>query len=375
MKLFEWIFDPYSYPFWIFIFSIIAAVLVALIISFSAYVKFVYPNAKFEAMGNPYVEDKGLISIIDSRNLSDFKEHLNALKDYKVEGETSNELQESLDKSFLTTVEMMKKDSPKKMNEFYNTYLEKIDIYLVKNVLKNKLLEKTSDETIISRAILPSTKELLQNIIKAEKEDLQSILKTYGFSEEIIDSISDKDTDVLQIDSSIDKYVINKFKEVKVPYKCEQAKQKFVKTMIDIQNIKNVLRAKQLDYDEQSCMKLFLGDGREIASWKYKEITEADSVSQVISSLEGTSYYNELKDAIEQYNKEQSVQVLENALDRNFLKQMKDISTQNYVTIGPTIRFLVSKEFEIKNLKIVAKGVDEHLSSELIKGFLIKETA
>jgi vacuolar-type H+-ATPase subunit C/Vma6 len=54
---------------------------------------------------------------------------------------------------------------------------------------------------------------------------------------------------------------------------------------------------------------------------------------------------------------------------------MKDISTQNYVTIGPTIRFLVSKEFEIKNLKIVAKGVDEHLSSELIKGFLIKEAA
>jgi V/A-type H+-transporting ATPase subunit C len=292
-----------------------------------------------------------------------------------VEGETSNELQESLDKSFLMTVEMMKKDSSKKMNEFYNTYLEKIDVYLVKNVLKNKLLEKTSDETIISRAILPSTKELLQNIINAKKEDLQSILKTYGFSEETVDSISDKDTEFLLLDSSIDKYVMKRFKTVKVPYKCEQAKQKFVKTMIDIQNIKNVLRAKQLDYDEQSCMKLSLGDGREIASWKYKEITEADSVSQVISSLEGTSYYNELKDAIEQYNKEQSVQVLENALDRNFLKQMKDISTQNYVTIGPTIRFLVSKEFEIKNLKIVAKGVDEHLSSELIKGFLIKEAA
>jgi V/A-type H+-transporting ATPase subunit C len=367
------ILDPSSIFFWLLIVAVIAGAVVIISRPFSTYVKFVYPNAKFEAMGNLYVEDKGLISIIDSRNLSDFKEHLNALKDYKVEGETSNELQESLDKSFLTIVEMMKKDSSKKMNEFYNAYLEKIDIYLVKNVLKNKLLEKTSDETIISRAILPSTKELLQNIINAEKEDLQSILKTYGFSEEIVDSISDKDTNFLLLDSSIDKYVINKFKTVKVPYKCEQAKQKFVKTMIDIQNIKNVLRAKQFGYDEPSCMKLFLGDGGEIASWKYKEITEVNSVSQVISSLEGTSYYNELKDAIEQYNKEQSVQVLENALDINFLKQIKDISTQNYVTIGPTIRFLISKEFEIKNLKIIAKGIDEHLSPELIKCFLIKE--
>ena len=373
--MFEMILDPNSIFFWILIIAVIAGAVAVISRPFSTYVKFVYPNAKFEAMGNPYVEDKGLSSIIDSRNLVDFKESLNTSKDYNVAGETTNEVQESLDKVFLETVEMMKKDSSKKMNEFYNTHLEKIDIYLVKNVLKNKLLEKTIDETIISRAILPSTKELLQKIIDAEKEDLQSVLKTYGFSDEVVDSISDKDTDFLPLDSSIDKYVINRFKTVKVPYKCEQAKQRFVKTMIDIRNIKNVLRAKQLGYDEQSCMKLFLDDGREIASWKYKEIAEVDSVSQVISSLEGTSYYNELKDSIEDYNKEQSVQVLENALDRIFLKQIKDISTQNYVTIGPTIRFLVSKELEIKNLKIIAKGVDEHLPSEMIKGFLIKEAA
>jgi len=369
------ILDPGSIFFWLLIVAVIAGAVVIISRPFSTYVKFVYPNAKFEAMGNPYTKDKELSSLIDSRNLSDFKEHLNALKDYKVEGETSNELQESLDKSFLMTVEMMKKDSSKKMNEFYNAYLEKIDIYLVKNVLKNKLLEKTNDETSISRAILPNTQELLQKMIDAEKEDLQSILKTYGFSDEVVDSISDKDIDFLSLDSSIDKYVINKFREVRVPYKCEQAKQNFVKTMIDIRNIKNVLRAKKLGYGEQSCMKLFLGDGREIASWKYKEMSEVDSVSQVISSLEGTSYYNELKDSIEDYNKEKSVQVLENALDRIFLKQIRDISTQNYVTIGPTIRFLVSKEFEIKNLKIIAKGIDEHLSSEMIKGFLIKEAA
>ena len=330
--MFEMILNPNSIFFWILIIAVIAGAVAVISRPFSTYVKFVYPNAKFEAMGNPYIEDKGLSSIIDSRNLVDF-------------------------------------------NEFYNTHLEKIDIYLVKNVLKNKLLEKTIDETIISRAVLPNTKEFLQKIIDAEKEELQSVLKTYGFSDEVVDSISGKDTDFLPLDSSIDKYVINRFKTVKVPYKCEQAKQRFVKTMIDIRNIKNALRAKQLGYDEQSCMKLFLGDGREIASWKYKEIAEVDSVSQVISSLEGTSYYNELKDAIEDYNKEQSVQVLENALDRIFLKQIKDISTQNYVTIGPTIRFLVSKEFEIKNLKIIAKGVDEHLPSEMIKGFLIKEAA
>ena len=95
----------------------------------------------------------------------------------------------------------------------------------------------------------------------------------------------------------------------------------------------------------------------------------------VISALEGTSYFNVLKDSIEQYNKEGSVQVLENALDGLLIKLVKDISLQNFLNLGPTLRFLVSKEFEIKNLKVVAKGIGENLSSDLIKDLLIKEAA
>lgn len=48
---------------------------------------------------------------------------------------------------------------------------------------------------------------------------------------------------------------------------------------------------------------------------------------------------------------------------------------QNYTNVGPTIRFLVSKEFEIKNLKIISKGVGEKLSPDFIKGSLITGAA
>jgi vacuolar-type H+-ATPase subunit C/Vma6 len=123
------------------------------------------------------------------------------------------------------------------------------------------------------------------------------------------------------------------------------------------------------------CKKLFIGEGHEIASWKFEELTQVDSVSQVISCLEGTSYFEVLKDSIEQYNKGGSVQILETALDGFFLKRMRDLSMENYISIGPTIRFLVSKDFEISNLKIIAKGVDERLPPELIKSFLVTEVA
>ena len=369
----EWLFDPYNLLFWILVLSIIVVIIGIISRPFSTYIKFVYPNAKFEAMGNPFIGDKELGSIVESKDIVSFKDTINTLKDYNVSGDDTYSVQRSLDDTFIEIVEMMRKDSSKKLNDFYDAYLEKLDIHLVKNTLKQKIEKKTIEETVLDEAILTSTKELLQKIMDAEKGDLPQILKDYGFEREVIDAISNETVDFLIIDVAIDKHFINKFRQVKVPYKCEQAKQKFVKIMIDIINIKNLLRAKQLGYDKEACKKLFLGEGREIASWKFDEMAEVDQVSQVISSLEGTSYYGVLKDAIEDYNKEGSVQVLEIALDGLFLKFVRDISTQNYITIGPTIRFLVSKEFEIRNLKVIAKGVDENLPLDSIKGFLVTE--
>ena len=371
--MFESLFDLYSYPFWILIIALTVGAITIISRPFSTYVKFVYPNAKFEAMGNPFIGGKELDSVAESKDIISFKETINTLKDYNISGDDTSSVQRSLDDNFIETVNMMQKDSSKKMNDFYDVYFEKIDVYLIKNMLKRKIEGKNIEEKKPDEAILPKTKKFLQKIIDADKNDLPSILKNYGFNEELTLAVTDERPDFLTIDTDIDKYIINRFKQTKVPYKCEQGKQKFVKTMVDIINVKNILRAKQLGYNVESCQKMFIGEGREIAPWKHKELSELDSVSQVISGLEATSYYDPLKNAIEDYNQEKSVQVFEIALDQLFLRLVRDISMQNYISIGPTIRFLISKEFEIRNLKIIAKGVSENLPVNIIKSFLVKE--
>ncbi len=371
----EIIFDPKSYLFWLIIIALIAGAIAIISRPFSTYIKFVYPNAKFEAIGNPFVTEIELSRIIENKNLDNFKEALNSLKDYNVTGDSTDNIQNSLDNHLLLSVEMMKKDSSKKMTNFFNTYLEKLDIYLIKNTLKIIFEKKTLNNKIIDKAIFPETKKFLHKIIESDKENLPYIFKDYEFNEEIINTISAEKIDFIKLDIVFDKYVINKLKQIKVPYKCENAKQRFVNTIIDLINIKNILRAKQIGYSEESCLNLFLDEGQEIAFWKFKEIAGVEYVPQVISALEGTSYFDALKDAIEDYNKEKSVQVLENALDGLYLKLVKNISIKNYVTIGPTIRFIVSKEYEIRNLKVIVKGLGEGLSSDIIKRVLVKEAA
>ena len=367
------LFDPNNYPFWILIIAIIAGAIAIISRPFSTYVKFVYPNAKYEAIGNPYVSEKEISKLADSKNLDDFADALNSNKNYKIESKKSSEIQDQLDNNFIKTIEMMKKDSSKKMIDFYDAYLEKQDFYLIKNLLKDKLNDKEFDENIFDRAVLVKTKNLLKNISSAEKNKISEVLKDNNFPKNLTDTLSEENVDLIKFDNEFDKFIVEKLKDVRVPYKCKDGKNKFINYLVDTINIKNVLRAKQIGYDEKTSKKLFIGEGQEIASWKYNELAESDSVSQIINSLQGTSYYDSLKNVIEDYNKENSVQVLENALDGNFLKLMKDISTENYVTIGPTIRFIVSKEFEVKNLKIIAKGLSENIPSDTIKKLLIME--
>ena len=370
--MFEGLLDPHNIPFWILVSSIIVVVIALISRSFVTNIIFAYPSAKFEAIGNPYITDKELNNILVSKNLKEFMESLNSSKDYNVAGEDTYSIQKSLDENLIQTIEMMRKDSSKKMNDFYDTYLEKIDIYLIKNELKKIFLGKTG-EIDIDSAILQKTKGFLYELKDTSKENISELLKFYGFEKELIEAFSSEKVDILTIDSIIDKHIINRLEQVEVPYRCEQAKQSFVKRFIDIQNIKNVLRAKQLGYDSDTCKKLYLGEGKEIAHWKFNELTSLDQPPQVIAALEGTSYFGVLKDSIELYNKDQSVQILENVLDSYFIKLIKDISIKNYLNLGPTLRFIVSKEYEIQNLKVITKGVGESLSSDFIKRLLITE--
>ena len=102
------IFDPNSYPFWIIVIAAIAGAFSIISRPFSTYVKFVYPNAKFEAMGNPFIGEKELSSIIDSKDVNSFKETINTLKDYNISGDDVYSVQKSLDDTYIKTVEMMK---------------------------------------------------------------------------------------------------------------------------------------------------------------------------------------------------------------------------------------------------------------------------
>jgi V/A-type H+-transporting ATPase subunit C len=361
--------DPKSPYMWILVITLIAGAIASISRPFLSFLKFVYPNAKYEATGNPYITQVSLQRLLESGTLQAFIEQLNGNKDYQIQGTTAYEVQHNLDNVLVKTIEQMKKDNSKKMHLFYDKYLEYHDSRYVKTALKLKRKEKTIDETILQHIVSPQVKQLVSQLSSAERESLPDILKDYGFPSSFLLLMHDD-----EIDAGIDRFFIRRLDEVHVPYKCQQAKHLYVKRLIDVISIQLILRAKHRHLNETSCMSFFIDDGYEIPEWKFKELCKANDVSEVITILEGTSYASTLKH-VKDTIKTTFVQPYEDALDQYMLTVIKDISTQHYTTIGPSLRYLISKEIEIKNLKIIAKGLYEQMPIESIRSLLRMETS
>lgn len=372
--MFEEILYPSSPLFWLLILSILAAVALFIARNFRTYVKFIYPNAKFEAIGNPFIQEKELNILIENPTLESLKDRLNVLRDYQVQGQTASSIQRSLDENLLRTIRMMRTDSSKKLAAFYDLYLQKIDFYLVKNEIKT-LLRGTGKKQALDAAVLPQTKDFLVQLQNTTKESLPAVLTQQGFSKESIEKLMAEPVDLLQIDIIFDHVFLTRLRDVKVPRKCDQPKQDFIKNTIDMLTVKHLLRAKHLALSPDTCKRLYLGEGKQISRWRFDQMADAADVPQLVSALDGTSYYPALSAKTERYGKEHSAQVFEQAVDAAFLQRIKEISLQNYLTFGPSLRFLVSKEYEIKNLKVITKGIAENSSVDLIKNNLVKEVA
>ncbi|MBS3801814.1 MAG: V-type ATPase subunit [Candidatus Thermoplasmatota archaeon] len=370
------LFNPNSPYMWLLIIGIIAGALAIIIRPFATFAKFAYPNAKFESIGNPFVKETNLQRYLDLSDLQQFIDQLNTQKDYNISETITSRIQTELDHQFVNTIHMMKQDSTKKMQPFYDTYLELIDANLLKTALKQHITENHIDENLSDHAVSSAIKKHLLILSKTDSEEILAVLNQLQYPDYITSLITaeEKKFSSFALDAAVDTLFITQLKNTKVPYKCTEAKDVFIKRMIDIRTIKHLLRAKHLSYDADHCEQLLIDEGYELAFWKQKDLCTAENTADLINKLEGTQYYTSLKNKLDQdTSKIGSVQPYTDAIDLFWLHLVKNISTAHYSTMGPSLRFLEYKQIEIRNLKIIAKGIAEKMPSTLISPLLITE--
>lgn len=339
---------------------------------------FAYVNARVRSMESRLLDEHKLNELIEAAGMSEFVGFLEDT-DYGAYLSDSNKDSIGIEKALNTHLAHVYKTlvnmSPDKARKILKLFEKKFDVQNIKTLLRAKYVGLNAEETfnlIVPLGTIPENK--LRELCEARTvEEVLNGLESTEYSKILSNELAmyEQTGRLSSFELALDKYLLeNLWKSVGIEGTTEDIFKEFVGAMIDIENLKVILRAKSDNISSEDTLNYILNVGYELAPWKLKELAESESIEGIISALEGTKYGSIISENLEEYEKTGSVYVFEKALDKYLAEIGKKISLRQPFGVGPIIGLITAKEQEIKNLKIIIKGKIEGLSSNQIRELL-----
>lgn len=169
--------------------------------------------------------------------------------------------------------------------------------------------------------------------------------------------------DAQLIDIEIDKIYFNELKKLSQDLKLKFVTE-YIEDLVDFSNIKTVLRCQKQGRDIEFFKKAII-DGGNIPKEKLAEYfnQKIDGNSNLFKT---TKFYKTIKPGIEYFNETGSLAKYEKLRDNYFIDRIKETKKLTY---GPEIvmAYIIAKEIEVKNLRIILVSKLNGLSSSFIR--------
>ncbi len=337
---------------------------------------YTYPNARVRARKGRLFTDKQYTEILESQNIEEVKNYLRGIPEYaKYIDEFP--LEKALDTQLAETYDLIARIAPDNSKDAFAFLLKKWDIRNIKSIIIAKEAGLDTDETLNLLVPFGELSDKLNTLIDADNVDeVLNGLEGTDYAPILEDALPVyKETGVLlPLEASLDKYLLqNLLRTAATPEDDNTAYlHEYVGNMVDISNIKIILRAKADGLKFEDIEPYMISDGYQIREWKLKDLMESEDVAGVVNGLEGTDYAPILSDSLNDYAETGSIATFETALDNHINETANRISLKNQFGIGPMIGYLNKKEKEIKNLKTIVRGKKEQdLSVSVIKEMLV----
>ncbi len=347
---------------------VVAAALLVVIIFFMSYFNtllliayFAYPNARVKAIGTVFLNGEKLKKLMESGSRDEFVDAVRS-EGYPIpSGETDADAVESQIelKSFESARETAE-SAPYKAKAFFEAYMRRYDIEAIRAVLRAKMAGKNADTS--SMPVYMLDRKILADM--ADASDMEGALGVLQGSE----YFPGNEEEIFLIDVALDRIFFKILSEsaFSIDHDVSRRVMDFSGKLLDVTNIRSMLRAKNMGLSGELAMKAVVGEGKEIAEWKLKNMADATDLERAVGELAGTRYGEILKGS-------ESIAEMELALDGYLLKAMGEMETQYSLDIGPTMYFLIAKEFEKRNLLVLNRALDSGMKWKDVEPLLVTE--
>ncbi len=243
-------------------------------------------------------------------------------------------------------------------------YLRAWDIWNIKTILRGKFSGASEEE-------------ILESVVSAGQlryRDLTELVKI-GTIEGIIAALSKMPYypalagykgDLAETENALDKRYYSR--------RIDSAKEagnklflKFLRTEIDLKNLKNLFRMKRAGMEHDDIMKMVIPGGLELKEADLSRLAGMP-LAEMVRSLEEYSYWEAISDISGELT---SLINIENRLDKYGLLYACRISYYYPLSILPVLDYILSKKIEVDNLRKIVRGKATLLPETIIKEHLV----
>jgi V/A-type H+-transporting ATPase subunit C len=142
---------------------------------------------------------------------------------------------------------------------------------------------------------------------------------------------------------------------------------KFLRTEIDLKNLKVLFRMKRAGMERDDIIKMLIPSGMELKEADLARLAAMPLV-ELVRALEEYSYWKAISDISGDLT---SLINIETRLDKYGLVYASRISYHYPLSILPVLDYILSKKIEVDNLRIIVRGKETMLPEEIIKAHLV----
>ena len=259
------------------------------------------------------------------------------------------------------------------LKEMIASDLKRWDIWNLKVILRGRSYGVTADE--IKEDLVPAgvlDLERLEKLMSFETDE--DILAAYQKMTEVAipsDVLTKykEDRNIAVIEDCLDKIYYEKLLlSIDPSSRAKRLFQDFIRNEIDITNLETILKLKKENVPGDVILSYVVPGGKLIDKKLAAQLANAESVSAMAGDLSQLEFYEDIKDALDDAKPLREIVA---ALNKYHVSQANTFSHLYPLSVIPVIDFMIHKENEVNNIRIIARGLESGLDKEVIKGLLV----
>jgi len=342
---------------------------------------YAYPIARTKAIGVPFIKRAHIRDLLDSGSVTECLSRLRAVEHPmgSVRLSDPGSLENHMITIWYEEMSLLASIVPPDVSPFFEAYLKQAEVAEIKRILRlvhgQKNLLYTPDRIVPVGTI---TSELIEIAMRSHglEECIRHFHATeYGSPLETAYFSCQESGSILPLEEALDRVAYEALTIAAGMIRSDMALpfREYMEQVIDIQNIRTLIRAKHGGWDVEDILPCLMEGGHTFPSERMVLLTEMQSVPDLVNQISGTVFDPIISPLLPLYPNPDSLLFFDLALDRYHLGLAQRLSLVYYHTGGPLIAYLVEKGLEMRNIWVILSGIYAGASPDHMEQYLVSE--